>query len=449
MSRVQDMTEGKPSRQLLQFALPTFLGILFQQLYSVADSIIVGQLIGSNALAAIGSTSTLDWLLLGVAVNFTQGFAILISQSFGAHDLPAMRSRVVNAVFLSGGIGVALCVGCTLSVQQLLMLLDTPPDILDIACAYLSITFLCAPLIVFNNLASSILNALGNSRVPFLAMSAAVGVNIALDLLFIAGFGMGVEGASIATQLANVVAITIKLWALRAIPQLHLTRSDWRLHRHTCFSLVKAGAPLALQNVITASGGMVIQRAVNSFGTLFVAGYTAGRRVMGIMDAAGSALSYAIMIFAGQNYGARKPRRIRRGMRSCVALAILCAAITGAATYFLRAELVHLFLGNTQPEVVGYASAYLTALSLTCWMLYLLMIFRSAVQGIGMAWVLVVGGVLELAVRVAVVLFLPLTPTLVFYAESIAWALTGALMFAMYLWGSHRIPESAPADPHR
>ena len=425
-AKTKDMTTGKPLPLIISFALPLMVGNIFQQLYTVVDTMVVGKGLGVDALAALGATDWFYWLILGLVCGVTQGFAIPMAREFGARRYDALRKVVGGAVVLS-----AICAALFFSLgfaltRPALEMLRTPPEIMDTSLLYVR-TLLCGmPVVMAYNLLSCTLRSLGDGKTPLQAMIAASLANIGMDLLFVLVFDWGVLGAAVATLLAQVVADAFCLAKLIKLDFLKLKREDFRLTGAMAAQLIGMGTPMALQNAIIAVGGMIIQTVVNGFGVTFIAGFTATNKLYGVLEMAATSYGYAMITYAGQNLGAGRTDRIRLGMRSSMAVAMVTSVVIGGVMILFGKGIVGLFISGTPDEVVQstqVAYRYLTIMSLCLPVLYILHVCRSAVQGMGDTVLPMVSGIAEFVMRTGGVLLLPaiVGDTGIFIAEVLAW----------------------------
>lgn len=424
--RTQDMTQGHPLKLILAFSLPLMLGNAFQQMYTMVDTIVVGQGIGVAALAALGASDWLHWLVLSLIQGMAQGFSIKMAQDFGARDEAELRRTVGGSVLLAAIVAVATAVVSLACMRPVLLLMNTPEDILGTAIAYISVIFAGMPIVMAYNLAAAILRAVGDSRSPLYAMVIASLLNVALDLLFVLVFHWGVRGAALATVLAQLVAATYCLFAIRRLPMLHLSRDDVRQGWKLGGLLMRLGSPMAFQNVLISIGGMIVQSVVNGFGVLFIAGFTATNKLYGLLEIAATSFGYAMVTYAGQNLGAKRYERIRRGVKSGLALGLVVAVIIGAAMLLGGRAILSLFISGTPEEVeatLAVAYRYLSIMSCFLPVLYVLHVLRSNIQGLGDTVLPMVSGMAEFAMRVLSALALPLLVGSdgIFYAEIAAW----------------------------
>lgn len=437
MAKVRDMTVGKPARLILSFALPLMLGNVFQQMYIIVDTMVVGKFVGVEALAALGAADWLNWLVIGLMQGLTQGFSILISQRFGASDWKGLNRAMAGAVLIAGIVGIALTITSLSLVHPVLVLLNTPADIMDGALSYLHVMFSGCLAVMGYNVFAAILRAMGNSRTPLIAMVIASLLNVVLDLLFVLGFHWGIAGAAGATVLAQAVSCLICLFAVLRLPIPKMEREDWRPSAPLYGQLLKLGAPLAFQNTIIAVGGMVVQSVVNGFGVLFVAGYTATNKLYGLLEIAATSFGFSMAAYTGQNLGARKYDRIRTGMRSASRMAVTTALLISVLMILLGRYILMLFISGDpaqQEQVLAIAYRFLCIMSAMLFILYLLHVYRSALQGMGDTLIPMSSGIIEMFMRIGAAMLLPslIGQDGVFWAEVIAWTGAAILLIAMY-----------------
>ena len=410
-SRTMNITTGDPTRLILRFSLPLLAGTILQQLYNLVDTLVVGRGEGVAALAAVSSTGWLDWTLLGLVLGLAQGFAIQIAHCFGADDQPGLRRAAGQSIVLGLLVVTVLEIIAQVFLRPVLTLMNTPDDTYNLTLIYLRITFGGLPLVMGYNLFSGFLRSVGNSRTPLTAITCSALCNILLDILFVAVFHWGVVGVAVATVISQALSCTICLAAVLRLPVFKLSRSDLRLSRDVSFGLIKLGLPIAMQNLIISVGGLILQSVVNAQGFIFMAGYNAASRMQGLMEMAGTALRGAVSTFTGQNFGAKKMDRVRLGLRKAVQLAVLMALVIGGAVLLLGKPLLRLFIQDdpaTVEQVLVYGYRFLCFMGASLFALYLLFVFRSALQGLGDTVTSMFSGVLELFMRSGSALLLPL-----------------------------------------
>ena len=425
-AKVKDMTVGRPLGLIVSFALPLMMGSIFQQLYTVVDTMVVGKALGVDALAALGSTDWLTWMVLGMVQGITQGFGILIAREFGAKRFEALRRVVGVSTALAAVCALILLALAQLLALPMLRLLQTPEDILGNALLYARIIFLGTPIIVAYNLLATVLRSLGDGRTPLTAMILAALTNVALDLLFVLVFGWGIVGAAVATLIAQAFSSIFCLLRLRKLDFMTLKREHFRSREGLGLRLLGLGWPMALQNGIIALGGLIIQRVVNGYGVTMLAGYTATNKLFGLLELAAIAFGYAMVTYAGQNLGAGNLARIRKGMGAALAAALAISLIISTAMLTLGKLILGLFLSG-DPQEVAQAMAsgyrYLSIMAFGLPVLYILHVVRSAVQGMGQTLLPMVSGIGEFVMRTGCVLILPalLGEDGIYIAEIAAW----------------------------
>ena len=445
----QIMTEGRPWKLILGLALPLMFGNIFQQLYTVMDTLIVGRVLGVHALAALGASDWLNWMILGLVTGITQGFCILAAQKFGAGKTEELKETVGASVTLSAVTAIVIEILSQILVLPLLKLLDTPSDILPMALLYLRILFAGIPIVMTYNLLASLLRALGDGRTPLYAMVVASVLNILLDILFVAGFHTGVGGAAAATLIAQAVAA---LYCLRVILRLEILRirpSHLRPDRRLAWQLFSLGTPMAAQNTIIAVGGLVIQSIVNGFGVIFIAGYTASNKLYGILEIAATSYGYAMVTYVGQNLGAGLWQRIRQGVRHALGIALATSVVIAIAMLLTGRMLVGSFITGSPQEVLEateIAYHYLAIMSIFLPILYLLHLYRSSLQGMGDTVLPMASGIAEFVMRTGAALTLPhiLGQEGIFYAEVLAWVGADLILITAYYVRIHKLSLQKP-----
>ncbi len=447
MARIQDMTKGNPGKLIFFFALPLMLGNICQQLYTMVDTIIVGQGVGVQALASLGAADWLNWLILGISTGFSQGFSIMIAQRFGANDMEGLRKSVSMSYLLGGIIAIIATILSQLTALPILKLLKTPENILSGSLIYLRISFSGILIVMAYNVFASILRALGDGKTPLIAMLIASVINIILDMLFVFVFHWGIAGAAIATVVAQVFSGLFCLKAILKISFLKLKRSDWTLNQYMIKRLIQLGTPTAFQNIIISIGGMVVQYVINGFGFIFVAGFTATNKLYGLLEVASTSFGFSMATFTGQNLGAKQLTRIKSGVKTGAIMGIVTAALISCMMFILGEQIVSLFVSgepNEIEQVIAVAKTYLMIMSALLPILYLLYIYRSALQGMGDTITPMLSGLIEFIMRVSVVLILPkiIGQSGVYYAEIAAWTGATILLMSTYYLKIRKLSQS-------
>ena len=441
---VKNMTTGKPGKLILAFSLSLVAGNVFQQLYTVVDTMVVGKYLGVSALAALGASDWLNWLMLGVIQGLTQGFGIRMAQEFGANRTDDLKKSVGSAAVLSMLSAFVLVAAGQLFARPVLTLLQTPQEILPYSVLYLRIMFAGVPVVMLYNLLACILRSLGDSRTPLNAMIVASVTNIVLDYLFVLGFGWGIAGAAAATLIAQAVSSVFCFFYIKRITFLKLARTDFQLQRNLTARLFMLGLPMAFQNGIIAIGGMIVQFVVNGYGVIFIAGFTATNKLYGLLEIAGTSYGYAMVTYVGQNLGAGRHDRIKSGMRAAMGIAMATSAFIAVCMLVFGKYLLGLFISGT-PEVVEQtmriAYFYLAVMSVCLPILYVLQVTRSALQGMGNTILPMMSGVAEFVMRTLSVIFLPLLlgEVGIFFAEIAAWLGADVVLVISYFYVMSRI----------
>jgi len=425
-AKIKDMTSGSPLKLIVSFALPLMMGNVFQQMYTVVDTMVVGKALGVDALAALGATDWLYWMMLGMVQGITQGFGILMAREFGAKQFESLRNVTGSAVVLSVLSAILLIVMGLLLANPVLRMLNTPAEIMDWSMLYLRIMVLGIPIVTAYNLFATILRSLGDGQTPLNAMIVAALTNIVLDLLFVLVFHWGITGAAVATLIAQLISGIYCLIGIWKIPFMKLRREHFMLTPSMAGRLLSLGSPMAAQNAIIAVGGMIIQGVVNGYGVAFIGGFTASNKLYGVLEIAATSYGYAMITYAGQNLGAGKLDRIKKGMRCAIVIAICTSLLIAAAMLVFGNRIIGAFISGTAEEVmqatqVGYT--YLSIMSICLPILYILHVTRSAVQGMGNTLLPMVSGISEFIMRTGGVLLLPmlLGENGIFVAEVLAW----------------------------
>ena len=431
----KDMTVGSPGKIILNFTIPIFIGNMFQQLYNMVDTIIVGKFVGNEALAAVGSCGTLTFLILGFLLGLTAGFTVITSQHFGAGNMKAMRQSVASAAVLSAIISVLITLISLLSMKSVLHLMNTPADIYEEAYGYIIV--ICGGIVaqVLYNLLSIILRALGNSKVPLYFLILAAMMNIVLDLVFIIIFHMGAAGAAYATVISQGISgVLCLIYIIKKVPQLHLRREDWKINWNMAGWQMKIGLPMALQYSITAVGTIMVQAALNMLGSLAVAGFAAASKIDQLVTQAYVAMGTTMATYCAQNTGARKYDRVRQGFRSATIIASIYAVITGLLAMFGGKYLTVLFVSDHLSQIMKLVDIYMKCISAAFIPLAIVNIYRNGIQGMGYGILPMMAGFAELIGRGVVALIAASRKSYVgaCLANPAAWVFAGTLLLIMY-----------------
>lgn len=407
----KDMTSGSPMKLILGFAIPMLLGYLFQQCYSLIDTLIVGRYLGVNSLAAVGSTGSINFLVIGFCMGVCVGFSIPVAQKFGANDYVALRKYVANCVYLGVAFAAVLCFVTVFFCRDILELMNTPADIIDGAYAYIVVIFIGIPTVFLYNMLSGIIRALGDSRTPVFFLLISSLMNIGLDLLFIIRFEMGVAGAAWATCISQGFSgILCLLFILKKFSILRITKEEWKPDLHMMKTLCGMGIPMGLQYSITAIGSVILQTAVNGLGSLAVASMTTAAKIGGFLMCPFEALGSTMATYGGQNVGAKKMRRLKKGLKECIKLGFLYSLIALAIAFFFGEQLGRVFVESKDlamvDQIVSNVRLFLIINTGCYFLLALVNIVRFMIQGIGFPAFAVFAGVFEMIARALAGLFL-------------------------------------------
>ena len=432
MQRTTDMTTGNPVKLILKFAFPLILANLGQQLYMIVDAAIVGRGVGVKALASVGAADWIYWLILWTVIGFSQGFSVFVSKSFGEKNYAEMNKNIAMSSVLCVFLGILLTFAGLVVAPKLLNVLDTPQDIVGGARVYLT-TMLSGTLIVTAyNMASSILRALGDGRSPLIAMGIAALLNVGLDLLFVFVFEWGIFGAALASVLAQLFSFVYCAFRIVKVDCIHLSKSAFELDFPLMKKLLVFGIPMAFQYIVIALGGIILQSTVNLQGSIFVAGFTAVNKLYGLLESTAISLGIAFSTFFAQNFGAENYKRVRNGLNTGIVMLVGASAIVTVIVLLLTEPLLKIFLDTTTPEgpeALKIAVKYLLVITIPLSVLYLLHLYKNALQSLGIASWSVVSGFGEFFMRVVMskIVVLYLGTEVLFYVEPFAWL--GGLVF--------------------
>lgn len=440
----KDMTSGSPMKLLLQFTLPLIFGNLFQQFYSMVDAIIVGKCLGKEALAAVGSTGSLNFMVIGFCLGICSGFAIPIAQCFGSRQTDDLRRYVGNIIWLVIGCAAVMTVLTVLFCRQMLVAMSTPTDIIEDAYAYILIIFIGIPATFFYNTIAGILRALGDSKTPVMFLILSSAINIVLDLLLVIVFHMGVSGAAVATVAAQIISgVCCLIYTHRKFPLLHISRDDMRPRGEYIRHLLAMGLPMGLQTTITAFGCVILQAAVNTLGSLAVASMTAASKLSSFFTCTFDALGVAMSTYGGQNIGARKKERIAPGLKAGLIIGSVYSVLALVVLFFFGRSLALLFVNANETQIISDAYHYLIINALFYIPLTCVNVVRLLIQGMGYSRIAVFAGVFEMTARTIV--GFGLVPVFGFaaacFASPVAWIFADCFLFPAYVHVMKQIPD--------
>lgn len=420
----KSMVSGKPLSLMLQFATPLLLGNLLQQTYNIIDAAIVGQILGDKALAGVGASSSIQFLVLGFCMGCCAGFGVPVAKYFGANDMHKMRKYIFNGAVLTGIIAIVVTIICSVGCNQILHLLSVPQDIYDKAYSYLIVIFLGIPFTLMYNYLSSVLRSLGDSRTPFMFLAFSAVLNIFLDLFCILVLKWGCAGAAIATITAQAVSgILCLVYIFKKVQVMHLETQDRIVEGSAVKELLIMGIPTGLQFSITAIGSMVMQSANNGLGSVYVSGFTAGMRIKQFTMCPFDAFATAASVFCSQNLGAGQAKRIKQGLLQAIAVAVGYGLIAGLIMIFFGRPLSMIFVKKSAVDVLDASAKYLRCMGFFYWSLGILNVARMVTQGLGYSGRAIFSGVTEMAARIIVSLGFVGTFgfTAICFADQTAW----------------------------
>lgn len=434
-SPAKDLTVGSPMKLILGFAFPMFLGLLFQQFYSLVDTMIVGKYLGVDPFAGVGSTGSLNFIVIGFCMGLCSGFSVPISQSFGAKDFPLLRKMVTNSVWLCTFFSVVITTLMLVFCRPVLTLMNTPENIFEYAYIYIFIIFAGIPCTILYNMTAAILRALGDSKSPIIFLAISSAINIGLDLLLIIVFRMGVEGAALATVVSQGVSGVISIiYIKKKFDILAMEKGDWKLERHLAGKLTGVGIPMGLQYSITGIGSVILQTAVNGLGSIYVASMTAGSKINIFLACPFDALGQTMAPYAGQNIGARKLDRVGKGLRAACIIGFIVSGLMVIVVKLFGGQLTMLFLDEKDPVIMQNSTQFLIIVSAFYCLLTLVNTVRFTIQGMGFSSLAIIAGVMEMIARgIAGMLLVPVFGYLgACYSSPLAWLLADAFLIPAF-----------------
>ena len=443
----RDMTQGSPMKLILGFSVPLLFGFLFQQFYSVVDTIIVGRFLGVHALAGVGSTGSLNFLIIGFCMGVCNGFSIPLAHKFGAKDYSGMRQFMANSMWLSIIFSVVMTIITTVFCGQMLTAMKTPEDIYQFAYQYIFIIFLGIPATYLYNMLSGIIRAMGDSKTPLAFLTLSSFLNIALDLICIINLNMGVAGAAVATVVSQAVSgVLCLIYMIKKFPLLRVEKGDWKMHLPYMGTLCGMGVPMGLQYSITAIGSVILQSAVNTLGSGAVAAVTAAGKIYSFLACPFDAMGSTMATYGGQNVGAGKLERILQGLKSCILLGAVYSVMAFLIAFFLGEPLAAMFVKEQDLQILSDVRLYLVISTLFFFPLALVNIIRFMIQGIGFPRFAILAGVFEMVARgfTGAVLVPQFGFTAACLGSPIAWLCADAFLIPAFLHVYRRLKVQLP-----
>ncbi len=438
-SAAKDLTAGSPMKLILGFMLPLLLGMLFQQLYNMVDTAIVGQYLGIEALAGVGSTGSINFLVIGFVLGVCTGFAIPVAQQFGSKDFAAMRKYVGNTIFLAAIFAVILTAATGVFCTQILKLMNTPEDVFQQAHDYIFVIFLGIPATFLYNILSGILRSVGDSKTPLYFLMISSLLNVGLDVFMIVVMRLGVSGASLATVISQLVSgVLCLIYMIKRFDILRLKKEDMRPEKYYIGRLCAVGIPMGLQYSITAIGSILMQTAVNGLGSAYVAAVTAGSKVNQLLCCPFDAMGSTMATYGGQNIGAGKVKRVKSGLAACSLLGIGYSVIGFLIILFFGGNIAMLFINDTNggsiEKILALSQQFLRIIGAFYIPLAFVNIMRFLIQGMGFSQIAIFAGVFEMAARGIVALCL--VPVFGFnavcFANPAAWIFADLFLFPLF-----------------
>ena len=418
------MTVGSPVKLIIQFMIPMFLGNVFQQFYNIVDSIVAGQFIGVDALAAIGSTGSLMFFVTGWLNGLSSGFAIIVAQRFGARKYDEMRHYVAMSFYLMAAFALVMTAAFLALNEPILRLMNSPENVMHDVKSYMGIIYAGLIITAAYDILAAVLRALGDSRSPLYFLIISAGINVVLDIALICVFGMGVEGCAYATVLAQgISAMCCIIYIVKKYPILHLKKENFAISLDSFRRLIALGIPMGLQFSITAIGTIIVQGAVNIYGTTYMAGFSAAGKIQNIASMVAVSMGATIATYVGQNRGAGKMDRVKQGVNYCWIMLLVWSVIEMLLMYFGGKYFTYLFVSASQTDVINVSVTYFHTVFWAYPFLCTIFLFRNALQGMGYGLVPMLGGVFELVARTAIVVFVAGKTTFagVCLADPVAW----------------------------
>lgn len=444
-----DMTKGSPIKLIIQFMIPMCLGNIFQQFYNIADSIIAGQFLGVDALAAIGSTGSLIFLVTGWLNGLTSGFSVWVAQWFGARKTDRMRHFIAMSIYICVAFVVVMTVGLLAANEPILRLMNAPENLLDDISSYMVIIYAGLVVTCAYNALAAVLRALGDSKSPLYFLIVSAVINVVLDIAFIVIFHMGVEGCAYATVIAQgISALLCLVYIIKKFPVLRLKKEDFRFSVNTVKKLLGLGIPMGLQFSITAIGTIIVQGAINVYGAVYMAGFSAAGKIQNIICTVFVAFGATIATYVGQNRGAGKMDRVKQGVRLTRMMILVCSVVLMAVIHFFGKYMIFLFIDPAETEVLHAAEIYFNIVSWAYPFLGSIFLYRNALQGMGYGFVPMMGGVFELVARAAIVFVAAANAGFaqVCMSDPAAWIAALIPLIPYYIWVMRKAEKSGQVE---
>ncbi len=445
-----DLTKGNPIKLLFIFTIPYLIGNLFQQFYNIADTVIVGRTLGTTALAAVGATGCLAWFSLGFVMGACSGFSVITARCFGSGDLQGVKKSFAMSILLSSVITVIMALLCTVFLRPLLVLLNTPSDIIDLSYRYIFIIFAGMPTATMYNLLSNQIRALGNSTAPLVFLIIAAAINIACDFVFILTLNMNVEGAAYATILAQGISGFLCLgYIIKKVPQLHISKGNFAIDMPLIKSMLAVGLPMGFLNMILSIGGITIQWVTNKLNTIAVATYTAACKIEQITNLTIQSFGASLSVYVAQNFGAGNVKRIKQGVNGCLAMCFGISVVATVIMLFFGKNLMAMIVrSDADSQIINDGNAYIIINTGCMLLLTMVVIYKSALQSMGRAFIPTMSGFAEAVCRACVALLLALQFGFIglCFASPAAWLGAVLLLAPEYYIYMNKLSEKEMSD---
>ena len=444
-NKITDLTTGNPTKLIFYFALPIFLGNIFQQMYNLADTVIVGYTLGENALAAIGATTPLFGLIVGMAVGMNNGFAIVIARYFGAREMDKMRQAVAITVVLDLIISVVFTAIGVNMIMHLLKFLNTPADIINEAYGYIVVILMFMTITIMYNMIAGVLRALGDSRTPLIYLIYASILNVVLVFVFILVFKWGVRGSAFATGIAQVLAVVLGFnHIIKRCPELKLSKADFKYDGSMVMEIFTSGLSMGFMLSLVSIGSVALQGAINSFGKEIITAHMAARKVSEIYMMPLGTLTTAAATYVSQNYGAKKYERIKIGLKKTVLMGAIWSTVVVITAFAFGPYIIKYLTGTNDALIIDTAVKYLRINTPFYYVLAILLIYRSTLQGIGRKFTPLISSSIELLAKFAVVAFL--APSMGYFgvciSEPIIWITCAVFVLIVFYTDKNFINEA-------
>lgn len=432
---ITDMTYGSPLKRIFSYFFPLLFSTVFQQLYSITDSVIVGKFISKNALAAVNSTTTLNWMIFSFIIGFVTGEGVLVSRAFGAKDFKKMRNCIANGIYVAVFVGVIITFFALVFIKRILVVMDVPQEIFSDTYTYIFIIMAGYPVTIASSYIGMLIQSVGDGSNAMIRGIISTVVNIVMDLVFVIVFNMGVEGVAIATVLSNAINFVIALiFYIKKYEILHIGKSDFKFNKFIVKKTILIGLPNGLQSSVTMLGCTLVQGSVNALGTNYIAAYSTALKIENMVTMPLMALANSMPPFVAQNYGAHKVDRIKKSLKQVLLIAVIYGAVIGVLLRFLGEKIALMYLNSNETQTLELINYYFLFSGTLLFMLCVLYVIRSTITSLGFSAFTALGGLVELGCRLFVVFALVgnIGYTAICISNPMSWFFTSAMLFIAY-----------------